>query len=102
MLSFLHPPRSKLINLAAPGTIDERAVNLKDKLNPWERSENHTLALNSARAIGCSVVNIGTDDLNAAKVRPSSGPHTVIPITNEGCWSFSLIWCWRCWDKSSR
>eukprot|EP00249_Psilotum_nudum_P023579 c28927_g2_i1 orf=346-948(+) len=33
----------KLINLAVPGTIDERAINAKDKLNPWERNENHTL-----------------------------------------------------------
>ena len=73
MCHSMYHPHSKLINLAAPGTIDERAVNLKAKLNPWERSENHTLALNSARAIGCSVVNIGPDDLNAAKVRPPSG-----------------------------
>ncbi|KAM7271877.1 hypothetical protein ACFE04_031091 [Oxalis oulophora] len=31
-------------------------------LNPWERNENHTLALNSAKAIRCTVVNIGTHD----------------------------------------
>lgn len=53
----------KLINLAVPGTIDERALNVKEHLNPWERNENHTLGLNSAKAIGCSVVNIGTEDL---------------------------------------
>ncbi|MCO5591788.1 hypothetical protein L7F22_045780 [Adiantum nelumboides] len=53
----------KLINLAVPGTIDERALNVKEHLNPWERNENHTLCLNSAKAIGCSVVNIGTEDL---------------------------------------
>ncbi|GAB2298121.1 Fimbrin-2 [Dionaea muscipula] len=53
----------KLINLAVPGTIDERAINMKGMLNPWERIENHTLCLNSAKAIGCTVVNIGTQDI---------------------------------------
>ncbi|XAR58783.1 hypothetical protein NMG60_11014319 [Bertholletia excelsa] len=52
----------KLINVAVPGTIDERAINTKTMLNPWERNENHTLCLNSAKAIGCTVVNIGTQD----------------------------------------
>ncbi|KAL1309099.1 hypothetical protein HN51_051779 [Arachis hypogaea] len=53
----------KLINVAVPGTIDERTINTKRLLNPWERNENHTLCLNSAKAIGCTVVNIGTQDL---------------------------------------
>ncbi|CAL5333831.1 unnamed protein product [Camellia sinensis] len=52
----------KLINLAVPDTIDERAINTKRVLNPWERNENHTLCLNSAKAIGCTLVNIGTQD----------------------------------------
>lgn len=52
----------KLINVAVPGTIDDRAINTKAVLNPWERNENHTLCLNSAKAIGCTVVNIGTQD----------------------------------------
>ncbi|CAN1302023.1 FIM2 [Linum perenne] len=52
----------KLINVAVPGTIDERAINTKRVLNPWERNENHTLCLNSCKAIGCTVVNIGTQD----------------------------------------
>ncbi|XP_044465480.1 fimbrin-2 [Mangifera indica] len=52
----------KLINVAVPGTIDERAINTKRVLNPWERNENHTLCFNSAKAIGCTVVNIGTQD----------------------------------------
>jgi len=53
----------KLINNAVPDTIDERVVNLKDKLNQYQASENHNLAINSAKAIGCSIVNIGTGDL---------------------------------------
>lgn len=59
---------SKLINVAVPGTIDERAINTKTLLNPWERNENHTLCLNSAKAIGCTVVNIGTEDLIEGRV----------------------------------
>lgn len=59
---------SKLINVAVPGTIDERAINTKAILNPWERNENHTLCLNSAKAIGCTVVNIGTQDLVEGRV----------------------------------
>ncbi|KAL8260817.1 hypothetical protein R6Q59_024866 [Mikania micrantha] len=52
----------KLINVAVPGTIDERAINTKTSLGPWERNENHTLCLNFSKAIGCTVVNIGTQD----------------------------------------
>ena len=54
--------------MAVPGTIDERAINTKRLLNPWERNENHTLCLNSAKAIGCTVVNIGTQDLIEGRV----------------------------------
>ena len=54
--------------MAVPGTIDERAINTKTVLNPWERNENHTLCLNSAKAIGCTVVNIGTQDFIEGRV----------------------------------
>lgn len=54
--------------MAVPGTIDERAINTKSMLNPWERNENHTLCLNSAKAIGCTVVNIGTQDIIEGRV----------------------------------
>ncbi|KAB5514163.1 hypothetical protein DKX38_028069 [Salix brachista] len=59
---------SKLINIVVPGIIDERSVNTKRVLNPWKRSENHTLCLNSAKAIGCTVINIGTQDLVEGRV----------------------------------
>lgn len=68
---------SKLINVAMPGTIDERAINIKRVLNPWERNENHTLCLNSAKAIGCSVVNIGAQDLIEGRVSISILPLTI-------------------------
>ena len=51
-----------------PGTIDERAINTKRNLSLWERNENHTLCLNSAKAIGCTVVNIGAQDLVDGRV----------------------------------
>ncbi|XP_069133619.1 plastin-1-like [Argopecten irradians] len=52
----------KLINHAVPETIDERTIN-KTKLNPFHRTENQNLAINSARAIGCTVINIGPMDI---------------------------------------
>ncbi|XP_077979294.1 plastin-2-like [Glandiceps talaboti] len=53
----------KLVNLSAPDTIDERAINRGSKLNLYLKHENLTLALNSASSIGCKTVNIGPDDL---------------------------------------
>ncbi|KAL9316835.1 hypothetical protein ACSQ67_017836 [Phaseolus vulgaris] len=67
----------KLINVAVPGTIDERAINTKKILNPWERNENHTLGLNSAKAIGCTVVNIGTQDLVEGR------PHLLLGLISQ-------------------
>ncbi|KAM6553982.1 hypothetical protein CsatB_014744 [Cannabis sativa] len=67
----------KLINVAVPGTIDERAINTKRIINLWERNENHTLCLNSAKAIGCTVVNIGTQDLVEGR------PHLVLGLISQ-------------------
>uniref|UniRef100_A0A183J1Q4 PLSL protein n=1 Tax=Soboliphyme baturini TaxID=241478 RepID=A0A183J1Q4_9BILA len=63
----------KLINVAVPDTIDERAINRK-QLNAYTRRENLTLAVNSARAIGCCIVNIDADDLAKGK------PHLVLGL----------------------
>lgn len=63
----------KLLNAAMPGTVDERVINLK-KPNPWQRNENHTLAINSAKAIGVQTVNIGPVDLNEGR------PHIVLGL----------------------
>lgn len=65
------------------GTIDERAINVKEKLNPWERNENHTLCLSSAKAIGCSVVNIGTQDLAEGRVS------TVVCVSRDRSYQLS-------------
>ncbi|KAL6564950.1 Fimbrin-2 [Orobanche minor] len=72
----------KLINVAVPGTIDERAINTKMILNPWERNENHTLCLNSAKAIGCTVVNIGTQDFIEGRVN-SLCRHLVLGVISQ-------------------
>uniref|UniRef100_A0AAX7VPV3 Plastin-3 n=1 Tax=Astatotilapia calliptera TaxID=8154 RepID=A0AAX7VPV3_ASTCA len=64
---------AKLINLSVPDTIDERTIN-KKKLTPFTKQENLNLALNSASAIGCQVVNIGAQDLKEGK------PHLVLGL----------------------
>uniref|UniRef100_A0A667XX82 Plastin 3 n=1 Tax=Myripristis murdjan TaxID=586833 RepID=A0A667XX82_9TELE len=56
----------KMINISVPDTIDERAIN-KKKLTTFTTQENLNLALNSASAIGCQVVNIGAQDLKEVK-----------------------------------
>ncbi|CAM9157581.1 unnamed protein product [Ectocarpus fasciculatus] len=53
----------KLINMASADTIDERAINKKESMNVYQKTENQNLALNAAKAIGCQVVNIGAQDL---------------------------------------
>src|SRR5690348_11417577 len=54
---------SKLINDSVPETIDERVLNKGAKINAFQMSENNNVVINSAKAIGCSVVNIGSQDL---------------------------------------
>uniref|UniRef100_A0A671X412 Plastin-3 n=1 Tax=Sparus aurata TaxID=8175 RepID=A0A671X412_SPAAU len=63
----------KMINLSVPDTIDERTIN-KKKLTAFTIQENLNLALNSASAIGCHVVNIGASDLKEGK------PHLVLGL----------------------
>lgn len=63
----------KMINLSQQEAIDERAIN-KTKLSVYRKQENLNLALNSAAGIGCTVVNIGAEDMMAGK------PHLVLGI----------------------
>lgn len=56
----------KLINDSVPDTIDFRVLNLptsKKPLNNFQITENNNIVITSAKAIGCSVVNIGSSDL---------------------------------------
>lgn len=63
----------KLINDAVPETIDERAINKKAS-HPVQISENNTLMLNSARSIGCNVINIDAQDIIAGT------PHLILGL----------------------
>ncbi|KAH8915379.1 hypothetical protein BT69DRAFT_1230173 [Atractiella rhizophila] len=71
---------SKLINDSVPDTIDERVLNKPSSkghgrtgsavgsarpktINNFQMTENNNIVIQSAKAIGCSVVNIGPTDL---------------------------------------
>ncbi|EDV21961.1 Fimbrin [Trichoplax sp. H2] len=56
----------KMINRSVKDTVDERAINFK-KLNLYRKHANQTLVVNSARAIGCNIINIGAEDLIAGR-----------------------------------
>ena len=74
----------KIINLAAPETIDERVINKGKNLNvfkvcfdnvnifltihfdTFQQHENLTLAINSASAVGCVVIGIDTYNINSS------------------------------------
>ena len=58
---------AKLINDSVPDTIDERVMNKVGKklksLNAFHMTENNNIVIESAKGIGCSVVNIGSGDI---------------------------------------
>ncbi|CAL1709223.1 unnamed protein product [Somion occarium] len=56
----------KLINDSVPETIDPRVLNKptgRKPLNAFQMTENNNIVITSAKAIGCSVVNIGSNDI---------------------------------------
>ncbi|KAI0088810.1 fimbrin [Irpex rosettiformis] len=56
----------KLINDSVPETIDPRVLNKptpRKPLNQFQMTENNNIVITSAKAIGCSVVNIGSTDI---------------------------------------
>ena len=75
---------SKLVNMAVPDTIDERAINKKN-LNTYTKLENLTLALNSAQAIGCNIINIDCHDLSKGT------PHRVLGLL----WQIIRVIAWK-------
>ncbi len=62
---------AKLINDSVPDTIDERVLNREGrkikKLNAFHMTENNNMVIESAKGIGCSVVNIGSGDIIEGK-----------------------------------
>lgn len=62
---------AKLINDSVSDTIDERVLNKVGKkiktLNAFHMTENNNIVIESAKGIGCSVVNIGSGDIIEVK-----------------------------------
>lgn len=57
---------SKLINDSVPDTIDTRVLNKpkpNKQLNKFTMTENANIVINSAKAIGCVVVNVHSEDI---------------------------------------
>lgn len=65
-----------LLNVAVPDTIDERAINRINPSNPskFHINENLNLAINAAKGIGLTVVNIGAVDMSEGR------PHLVLGL----------------------
>lgn len=65
----------KMVNLAQADTIDERVIVKGKKLNTYSAAQNIDLALNSAKSIGISTINIGNTDIRDGTV------HLVLGLT---------------------
>jgi len=57
----------KIINMAAPDTIDERVINKGKNISIFKQHENLTLARNSASAVGCVIIGIDSHTLNSSQ-----------------------------------
>lgn len=53
----------KLVNMVSKDIIHEKVINYPPKLNHFQVIENCNLAINSAKSIGMSVVNVGPHDI---------------------------------------
>jgi len=68
---------SKLINDSVPDTIDDRVLNYPKNGKPLDKfhiTENNNVVINSCKAIGCNVVNIGSVDLAEGR------PHLILGL----------------------
>ena len=57
----------KLINQAQEGTIDDRVINTKEKMNVFQQVENLNLAISAAKSIGLNVIGINYDSILSGK-----------------------------------
>jgi len=64
-----------MVNLAQADTIDERTITKGKKLNVYSAAGNIDLALNSAKSIGISTLNIGNTDIRDGTI------HLVLGLT---------------------
>ena len=53
-----------------PDAVDVRALNTKAKLSKFQIIENCNLAINAAKSIGCSLVNIGASNIMEGQKQP--------------------------------
>lgn len=58
---------TRLINIAAPGTIEEKRVNHQASMSVFQKNENLNLAIKGAVDMGCHVVNIGANDISEGR-----------------------------------
>lgn len=63
----------KLLNSSVPDAVDERVINRKPA-NAFQWTENNNLLINSAKAVGLHIVNIGSQDLIEGR------PHLVLGL----------------------
>merc|ERR1711981_436723 len=61
----------KIINLAAPDTIDERAINKGKEVQIFRQHENLTLARNSASSVGVVVVGVDSHNIRSERRKSS-------------------------------
>jgi len=57
----------KMVNMAAPDTIDERVINTGKNISIFKQHENLTLGITSAKAIGCVVIGSDSHTLNSSQ-----------------------------------
>eukprot|EP01117_Protostelium_nocturnum_P005058 TRINITY_DN1829_c0_g1_i1.p1 TRINITY_DN1829_c0_g1~~TRINITY_DN1829_c0_g1_i1.p1 ORF type:complete len:432 (-),score=153.35 TRINITY_DN1829_c0_g1_i1:46-1296(-) len=54
---------NKFINLIFPGKIKESKIVMKENKSLFEKTANNELTVSAAKSLGCTLVNIGPDDL---------------------------------------
>jgi hypothetical protein len=88
---------SKMLNKIKPGIIPENKINTKPTKSTFEKTANHVLALDAAKQLGISTVNIGPQDLINGTVWM---PYSVLGILTL-IFLFSLILCLEYYGKQS-
>lgn len=63
----------KLLNSSVPDAVDERVINRRP-VNAFQWTENNNLLINSAKAVGLHIVNIGSQDLIEGR------PHLILGL----------------------
>ena len=59
---------TRLINMAFPGTIDEKKVNKQANMSIYQKQENLNTVVSAAKRIGAQIVNIGAQDIISGRL----------------------------------